>query len=83
VFVLSTGISFVETGLSSFIELPFLENNFMTTSYYYMVRGDAYVHKTSFTLPLFIEVPVPSRKISGHIYVLDVCILPLCLQYVH
>jgi hypothetical protein len=26
------------------------------------LRGDAWAHKTSLTLPLFTEVPVPSQK---------------------
>ena len=26
------------------------------------LRGDAWAHKTSLTLPLFIEVPVPSQE---------------------
>ena len=27
------------------------------------------VHKTSLATPLFMEVPVPSQKVSGHVYV--------------
>jgi hypothetical protein len=42
-------------------------------------RGDAY--RTSLTLPLFIEVPVPSQKSEwSHICVLGVSILRLFPQ---
>jgi hypothetical protein len=38
-------------------------------------------HNTSLTPPLFIEVPVlvPSQKVSGHVHVLWLSILPLFL----
>jgi len=33
-----------------------------------LIRGNAWAHKTSLSLPLLIEVP-EARKVSGHIYV--------------
>ena len=38
-------------------------------------------HNTSLTPPLFIEVPVlvPSQKVSGHVHMLWLSILPLFL----
>ena len=33
------------------------------------LRGEVSAHKRSLTLPLFIEVLVPSQKVSGHVFV--------------
>ena len=42
------------------------------------LRGDIWANKTSLTLPLFIEVPVPKQEMEQScICVVDVSILPL------
>jgi hypothetical protein len=42
------------------------------------LKGELWAHKTSLTLPLFIEVPVPGQESERLVLcVLDVSILPL------
>lgn len=44
------------------------------------LRGETWVHKTTLKPPLFIEVPVPTRKMSGLVFcVLGVLLLPLSI----
>ena len=51
-------------------------------SCYLFIANLVWVHKMNLTPPLFIEVPVPTRIVSGHVlmcYALWVSILPLSM----